>query len=208
MAECSTTITRFISLSPISMDFENYIKPLEFARSSALDRRLVASPSPREVGKIMWNFRRIFTKNIICKNTGHMIFRERSELILLLAQERLHEWMAWLLTFEGPALTMNAVIFVLEISRRLPMGSSEDFDLSAVVNSMLKGKSFSRNQLLKLLSSKQFGHWFSAVWAARVKRKLVSLGQESDKKLPVAWSATEASGKSQKKELRLNKFEK
>ena len=195
IGDVSATVTRFISLSSISRDLNNYIKPLEFMHSSTGNLTQVASPLPKEVGKIMWNFRRIFSKTIICKNTGHMIYRERSELVLLLAQERLREWMAWLLTFEGPAITLNAVIFILEISRRLPMGSAEDFDISSVVNSMLRKKTFSRNQLLKLLSSVQFGHWFSASWAARVKRKLSSFGRESDKMIPIAWSAYEASGR-------------
>ena len=168
--------------------------PLGALHSSTVNLNRVASPSPKEVGKIMWNFRRIFAKNVICKNTGHMIFRERSELVLLLARERLQEWMAWLLSYEGPAITINAVIFILEISRRLPMGSSEDFDISTMVNSLMRGDSFSRNQLLKLLSTQQFGHWFSAFWAARVKRKLITFGQEADKKIPTSWCAFEASG--------------
>ena len=194
IGDVSNTITRLISLSPVSLDFNNYMMPLDSLHSSTTDLNKIASPSPKEVGKIMWNFRKIFSKNIVCKNTGHMIYRERSELVLLLAQERLQEWMAWLISYEGPALTMNAVIFILEISRRLPMGSSEDFDISTLVNSMLKGESFTRNQLLKLLSTQQYGHWFSALWAAKVKRKLISLGQESDKKIPIAWCAGEASG--------------
>ena len=194
IGDVSSTITRFISLSAVSRDLNNYIMPLDVMHLSGTDLKKVASPTPKEVGKIMWNFRRIFSKTVICKNTGHMIFRERSELVLLLAQERLQEWMAWLMMFEGPALTMNAVIFILELSRRLPMGSSEDFDISTVVNSILKGNQISKNQLLKLLSSQQFGHWFSALWAARVKRKLVSFGRESDKKIPISWSALEASG--------------
>ena len=194
IGDISNTVTRLISLSSISLDFNNYFMSVNFLHASLVDPNKVASPLPREVGKIIRNFRRIFSKNVICKNTGHMIFRERSELVLLLAQERLQEWMAWLMTFEGPALTMNAVIFILEVSRRLPMGSNEDFDIAVMVNCMLKGHTFSRNQLLKLLSSEQYGHWFSAHWAAKVKRKLVSLGQESDKKLPVSWCALEASG--------------
>ena len=190
----SDTSAKFIALSEISRNFQAYIMPNKFMHAAVVSQSRVATPTPKQVGKVMWNFRRIFAKPVVCKNSGHMLYRERSELVLLLAQERLQEWMAWLLCFEGPVLTMNTVIFILETSRRLPMASSEDFDISAIVNCMLKCYDFSKNQLWSLLSKSQYGHWFSAAWAAKVKRKLTELGPEADRAIPVSWCAFEASG--------------
>ena len=162
--------------------------------AALVPRSRIATPSPKEMGKIIWNFRRIFSKMVVSKNSGHMLYRERSELVLLLAQERLQEWMAWLICSEAPAITMNAIIFILEISRRLPMASSEDFDIAALVNTMLRRQVFSKNQLWSLLSKSQFGHWFSAAWAAKTKRKLIEMGDSADEIIPVSWCAFEASG--------------
>ena len=194
VGDISNTSAKFISLSSESKNFVNYVMPNKFMHANLVDGSRISTPSPKDVGKITWGFRKIFSKTVVSKNSGHMLYRERSELILLLAQERLQEWMAWLISFEGPAITINSVIFILEISRRLPMASSEDFDIAALVNTLFKGFVFTRNQLWSLLTKPLYGHWFSAAWAAKTKRKLIEMGPLADSDIPVSWCAFEASG--------------
>ena len=96
--------------------------------------------------------------NLILDNTPsaptarHMTVWEKSSLLIYLTEERLYEWLAFLLCDKDATLTLNSIVFILDLSRKLTLGSPKEIRIAVVVSAIYRKKSFSRLQIAKFLS--------------------------------------------------------
>ena len=77
---------------------------------------------------------------------------EKSSLLIYLAEEKLYEWLAFLLCDKDVPLTLNSIVFILELSKRLTMGSPKEIRISIVVAAIYRKKTFSRIQIAQFLT--------------------------------------------------------
>lgn len=77
---------------------------------------------------------------------------EKSSLLIYLAEEKLYEWLAFLLCDKDAPLTLNSIVFILELSKRLTMGSPKEIRIAVIVAAIYRKKSFSRLQIAQFLS--------------------------------------------------------
>ena len=77
---------------------------------------------------------------------------EKSSLLLYLAEEKLYEWLAFLLCDKDAPLTLNSIAFILELSKRLTLGSPKEIKIATLVTAIYRKKSFSRMQVAHFLS--------------------------------------------------------
>ena len=77
---------------------------------------------------------------------------EKSSLLLYLSEERLYEWLAYLLCDKDAPLTLNSIVFILDLSRKLTLGSPKEIRISIVISAIYRKKSFSRAEVARFLS--------------------------------------------------------
>ena len=77
---------------------------------------------------------------------------EKSTLLIYLAEEKLYQWLAFLLCDKDAPLTLNSIAFILEISKRLTLASPKAIRISVIVAAIYRKKSFSRFQIAEFLS--------------------------------------------------------
>ena len=77
---------------------------------------------------------------------------EKSSLLVYLAEERIYEWLAFLLCDKDAPLTLNSIVFLLDLSRKLTLGSPKEIRISIVVSAIYRKKSFTRTEIAKFLS--------------------------------------------------------
>ena len=77
---------------------------------------------------------------------------EKASLLLYLAEENLYEWMVFMISDENFPLTLNSIVFVLDISRKLTLGNPKATKISTIVAAIYRKKSFSRFQIAEFLS--------------------------------------------------------
>ena len=77
---------------------------------------------------------------------------EKANLLLYLAEENLYEWLAYMITDKDFPLTLNAITFILDITRKLTMGSPKTTKLSVLVSAFYRRKFFSRREMAEFLS--------------------------------------------------------
>ena len=73
-------------------------------------------------------------------------------MLNFLADERLYEWLTYMLTDKTFPLTLNSIAFVLDLSRRLNIDSPKDAKISSVTSLLCAKVPVSRKQLAKILS--------------------------------------------------------
>ena len=77
---------------------------------------------------------------------------EKASLLLYLAEENIYEWLAYMLTDKDFPLTLNSIVFMLDISRKLTLGSPKATKLSVLVAAIYRKKFFSRMEIAEFLS--------------------------------------------------------
>ena len=77
---------------------------------------------------------------------------EKSSLLVYLAEEKLYEWLAFLLCDKDAPLTLNSIVFILDLSRKLTLGSPKEIRIAIVISAIYRKKSFSRQQIATFLS--------------------------------------------------------
>ena len=137
---------------------------------------------------------------------------EKSSLLLYLSEERLYEWLAFLLCDKDAPLTLNSIVFILDLSRRLTLGSPKEIRIAVVISTIYRKKSFTRAQIARFLSEVNyylvlsFGRnslmnlkeavtgWFSIFWATKIKMALEKNKNLAQEQIPVSWCRFEAEG--------------
>ena len=77
---------------------------------------------------------------------------EKGSLMNFLAEERLYEWMAFMLTDKSFPLTLNAIAFVLDLSRRMNIDSPKDAKIITVISALFTKADISRKKVAQILS--------------------------------------------------------
>ena len=85
---------------------------------------------------------------------------EKSTLLIYLAEEKLYQWLAFLLCDKDAPLTLNSVVFILDIAKRLTLASPKAIRISMIVSAIYRKKTFSRLQIAQFLSEVDFNKKF------------------------------------------------
>ena len=148
---------RFISLSEVSKDWSNFKMGTRMMQSISVDQEKVAKPTPGEVALMGMKFMEIFAYIPIFRNDRRLVYWEKGHLVNLLAQEKLQEWMTWLLTSKAAPLTLNAIVFILDIAASISMGAPNRANLRALIASIERGGEICRSKIIASLSNTHFG---------------------------------------------------
>ena len=147
------TDQKFLSLSRESENWENYIIELAFIPAIRVQKDRVARPTLRDISKMSKKFIKVFTERAVhSPSASRATIWEKWALLNFLADERLFEWLAYMLTDKDFPLTINSIAFVLDLSRRLNVTSPKDTRLLSVISSIYSKHRFSRKDVAKFLS--------------------------------------------------------
>ena len=153
MGDISSSTAKFVSTSEISENWENFIVANHHMDSFQVQLSDVAETTVKAVAKSSLKFREIFSKVPTVQNLDRMTTWERSFFIQLCAHEKLQEWLAWLLVTPDSVLTVNVIIFILEVSVSIPMGSESRPKMDAFTASLARGGTLSRGRIIKCLEA-------------------------------------------------------
>ena len=81
---------------------------------------------------------------------------EKATLMLYLAEENIFEWLFVMISDKDFPLTLNSIVFVLDINRKLTLGSPKAAKIAVIVAAIYRKKSFSRLQIAEFLSQVGF----------------------------------------------------
>ena len=77
---------------------------------------------------------------------------EKASLLLFLAEEKLYEWLVFMISDKSFPLTLNSIVFILDISRKLTLGCPKATKIAVIIAAIYRKKSFSRIQIAEFLS--------------------------------------------------------
>ena len=192
LPDTDSYIARFVSLSPGSRDWDNYVVAKKDLDTFQPNPDQVCVPSVKSVARAMNQFRQIFSQPAHFPNKDMWTDWEAGQMLTLVAQERLHEWAVWLLTTEEAPVTVNAIVYLVLLSREIPESNPAYQRLSVFIASLARGGYIKRKDLAEALYNKKKTAWLPPVWAAKLKAKMAAKPSFADQNIPLAWLGIEA----------------
>ena len=185
---------RFLSLSDFSLNFDNYFLWKLNLGAIFSEEDTMAMVSPARAVAMSTAFRDIFTEVPYLPNFEDYSTPEKERMVLFWATRKLFQWVFWLLTDRQSPVTINCIIFILEVARKLPDSDRLTAEISALIASLSRGGEISRKEIFLALSGGVYPEWFPTFWAGKFKEIVDKDPDWACQPIPLTWSLIETNG--------------
>ena len=182
----------FLSLSDFSLKFENYYMWKLHMGAIFADEESIAIVPAVQVAKISREFIKIFTETPVIKNFELFTTTEKARMVLFQANQKLFRWLFWLLITPDLPLTVNSIIFILELSNSLTQADGVSAEMASMIISLGRGGSITRRDIFILVTAKHFAEWLPTYWSGKLKAELDKNPSLADQIIPLTWSLKES----------------
>ena len=183
---------KFLSLSDFSLNFGNYFMWKLHMGAIFSDEMSMSIVQGVQLAKLSREFRSIFSEIPVVSNFELFTQPEKARMLLYHANQKLFQWLSWLLTTPDIPFTINSVIFVLELSSSLTQADGVTAEMSSMIISLGRGGTITRRDIYHVITAKHFAEWLPTFWSGKVKVLLDNNPDLAEKPIPLTWSLRES----------------
>lgn len=183
---------KFLSLSDFSLNFGNYFMWKLHMGAIFSDEESINRFPAVQLARLSRKFRDIFSETPVVKNFEIFTCSEKSRMLLFQANQKLFRWISWLLVTPEIPLTVNSIIFILEISNSLTQADGVSAEMAAMIISLGRGGTITRRDIFQLIAAKHFAEWLPTFWSGKVKVELDKSPELANKPIPLTWCLRES----------------